>query len=274
MIFARLAVYGAIACTLWFNGSYAWSKGGALPHQLSMVALAITIDLCKCGFLPAASRLWGDRSYLPAFLLVVLWLPALAYSTFAGYASITTNRAATSSADQTRADRYSRAQSDYDQASESLTTATASPMWKRSDACTDPRSRRERSFCQSVSDARKRQLEASRQLDTVIHVAVDPEVTVLSETFTWPRHVLSLTVALWPALLLELVASLGLYAVYRLRSGKAPERSSETVSRTVHPKPTKQSESAAMKPAGQSNRKSSAEGQAAPNTLPALTWRR
>ncbi|MEQ1672335.1 MAG: hypothetical protein ABL893_15895, partial [Hyphomicrobium sp.] len=60
MILARLAVYGAILCTLWFNGSYAWSKGGSEIHQYGMVAVAITIDLCKCGFLTGASYLWRN----------------------------------------------------------------------------------------------------------------------------------------------------------------------------------------------------------------------
>ena len=36
MIFARIAVAGAILCTLWFNASYAWGKATDLPGQVNL----------------------------------------------------------------------------------------------------------------------------------------------------------------------------------------------------------------------------------------------
>ena len=40
MILARVAVFGAILCTLWFNGSYAYAKASGEAQQLAMVAVA------------------------------------------------------------------------------------------------------------------------------------------------------------------------------------------------------------------------------------------
>ena len=215
MIFARIAVFGAIACSLWFNGSYAWNKGGALPYQLSMVALAVTIDLCKCGFLSAASALWHAGWRVAPLCLVLLWAPALAYSTFAGFASITASRATRTVDDQAKADVRTRLQTTYDAATARLTAAQSSSLWRATSACTSPRTKAHRQFCASVDEAKREQASAAAGLDRTDAVAVDAEMYVLTANTAIPTPTLTLIVALWPAVLIEFVASLGLYAVTR-----------------------------------------------------------
>lgn len=222
MILARLAVYGAIVCTLWFNGSYAYAKASGEAHQLAMVTVALTIDLSKCGFLPAASHLWTARYRVPAVLLFVMWPLAFGYSLFAGYAAITTNRtfatASTEGAAQTRA----RTQADYDQATNALTVATGSALWMTTAACTAPKTQSHRQFCDGVTRLRQQQHAATTTLNAGKPAHVDPELTLLANLTTLHASTLLLVIAFVPALILELVSSLGFYAVNRRAAAGAP----------------------------------------------------
>ncbi len=165
MIFARIAVAGAILCTLWFNASYAWGKATDLPGQVALVTLALTVDLCKCGFLPAASLLWRRGRELPALVLVLLFVPCLAFSIFAGFSSITTNRATTTVTAQATADARARAQIAHDEARQEIATAKTSELWETTTACTSIKKTSQREFCDRFEKARQRQQQALAAFD-------------------------------------------------------------------------------------------------------------
>ncbi len=224
MIYARLGVAGAILCTMYFNGSYAWSKGGDPTNQIALVALAVSIDLCKCGCLPAASHLWHHRRWLAAVVLFLLWPLTFVYSTYAGYAAITTNRSAASATGEGQAGQRARAQAAYDQATADLATAKASPLWNATAACTVPKTSPQRTFCDGVDSTKSDQTAAALKLDGGKPVHVDAELTVLSDYTRLPLATLILIIGLVPALILELVSSLGLYAVTNNRPAGSPGR--------------------------------------------------
>lgn len=231
MILARLAVYGAILCTLWFNGSYAWSKGGSEVHQYGMVAVAITIDLCKCGFLTGASYLWRSSWFIPAIVLVLLWPLTFAYSLFSGYASISSNRSATTSIAEGQSQQRSRTQAQYDDAAAAIKLAKTSPLWTTTAACTAPKTDKQRDFCGNIETTTHQQTAAATLLNASPPTRVDPEVTALKDSTDLPMPTLMLLIAAWPALILELVSSLGFYAINRRPSPKAPKTLAEGFSR-------------------------------------------
>jgi len=270
MIFARIAVAGAILCTLWFNGSYAWHRATDLPSQIALVALALTVDMAKVGLLPAAANRWRHGHHYAAALLVVLFVPCLAFSIFAGYSSITTNRATTTVTTQATADARARAQTAYDQATADLGTAKLSPFWKDTAACTTPHNAKQRDFCDKVATDTLAQTKALAVLNEALVVAVDPELHTLADVTGWPQSRLLLTVALWPAVLLELVSSLGLYAVSQ---PTRPPRRAAPVARFRHrsssssPPPAPPVHSGAAIPA-------KPNGAAGPprSSVPAVSW--
>lgn len=271
MIVARLAVLGAIACTLWFNGSYAWSKGDTIVNQLGMVALALSIDLCKCSFLPAASLLWRSKWYLPALVLIPLWLAAFAYSTFAGYAYLTGNRSAVTITEEAAAGQRIRAQADYDAATADLAIGKRATDWTVSAACTAPRNHRQRSFCANVARTQSKLTAASDVLTRVAPVRIEPEVSVIAANTGWAASSIRLLVALVPAALIELVASLGLYALtgraLSERSGNRAESVSPSTA-TSMPANVRSSSTGALKSSGAT---SSAARPVSPS-LGQLTW--
>lgn len=223
MIIARLAVYASILCTLWFNGSYAWSKGGTEIQQYGMVAVAITIDLCKCGFLPAASHLWRNAWRVPAIVLVLLWPLAFAYSVFSGFASITTNRSATSAVAEGQVQQRSRNQVAYDQATAALDLAKASQLWTTTTACTSIKTTKHTEFCKGLEALTNQQQTAAAVLNTTMPAHADPEITVLRDNTGLSMPSLQLLISAVPALILELVSSLGLYAI-SYRSTRKPTK--------------------------------------------------
>lgn len=215
MILARIAIYGAIFSTLWFNGSYAYGKADGDTHQLAMVAVAVTIDLCKCGFLTAAAHLWAATYRVAPAVLVALWPLAFGYSLFAGYASIASNRSAATVTAEGDAEARARTKAEYEQATAALATAKTSPFWSATAACTAPKTAPHRQFCDGIALATQRRQKAAAILDASKPTHVDPELALLTAFTGLPASVVLLLAALVPALILELVASLGFYAINR-----------------------------------------------------------
>lgn len=222
MIFARLAVIAAVLCSLWFNGSYAYAKAHSPSQQLAMVAVALSIDLCKCAFLPAASVLWAEGRRLAPTVLVLLWPLAFSYSLFAGYASVATNRSDASTLTETQAQARLRAQGTYDQVTADLTTAKQTSLWTATAACTAAKTNAQRTFCANIDELLGQQRAAAISLDASRVVKTDPELSLLASVTTLPLPTLAIAIAFAPALILELVSSLGLYATRRPRASKAP----------------------------------------------------
>lgn len=210
---AYLAVAGAIACTLWVNGSYAWWLGGDnLFHQVALTVISIVIDLAKCGFLAAARVLWQAKARIPALVLVVLWVPALAFSTFAGFSYLTTTRSAARATDEAAEAARNRAQARYADATDLIARAKASPLWTASAGCTTIK-RDHRDFCTRVAAAIADQRAATQPLDALPVIHANPEIATLSGATGFPIATIQLVIALWPAVLIELLASLGAYAL-------------------------------------------------------------
>lgn len=198
---------------MFFNASYAYGQAGAHEHQAAMVALALTIDLAKATFLPAAAHFRTHGKIVGPLLLMLLWLPALVYSTFAGYAYLTTTRANAHVDDEAQAGNRTRAQADYDRATKDLATSKTSADWTTTAACTRPRTTPQRTFCSRVAETERKLTEASKIVGSIRPAHVNPEITTLATVSGWTVPTLAFLVALFPAILIELIAGLGLYVL-------------------------------------------------------------
>jgi hypothetical protein len=211
MIIARLAVYAAIAVTMYVNGSYAWSKGGSPADQFAMLGLALAIDGCKCSFLRVASLCKQDGRSLPAILLFFMWWPCLVYSTFAGYSYLHSNRTTVSTGKQASAEERQRAQAAHDQAAADLRLATANPLWTTTSACTTVAKGKPKDFCENI-------------LTRIAPTDANPEVTGLAANTGFTPERVQFLIALVPAILVELLASVGFYAIGKHPTEKAPRK--------------------------------------------------
>lgn len=230
LVVVRVAVFGAMATSLWFNASIAYAKAPTPFDQAAMVALALTIDCCKCGFLRASSACWQRRNWLPAALLFALWWPCLAYSTFQGYESLTTNRSAATASAEGQTQQRRRAQKVYDDATADLATAKAAPQWTQSAACTTPKPATQ-AFCDRVARRLADQERATEQLNRLSPVAANPALDAIQSLTGWPAARIAVATALFPALLIELLASVGYYALGHL--GRRAQKASGGNSRLM-----------------------------------------
>lgn len=226
---AHAPVFGAIACTLFFNAQYAMLHAGPDEQLLAAIALSLTIDLAKATFLPAAARMAGERRHFAALLLVLLWFPALGYSTFAAYGYLASTRANANVIHEIDAGDRARAEADYRRAEADLATAKAHPDWQATGACTRPRTKTHRAFCKSLTETQANLDAAAARLGTTRPVHVMPEVAGLVAATGWPMATITLLIVLVPAVLIELLAGLGLYVLRRPPPAKAPQKPAEGV---------------------------------------------
>jgi hypothetical protein len=180
--------------------------------------------------------------------LALLWPLAFLYSTFSGYASITTNRTVTSAVRENVLQRHQRIQADYDDATDVLRTGKQSPLWQSSAGCTASKSDKQRIFCANISAAAQRQKANSDALAEQTAMPVDPEVAVLTANTGWTPAALSLVIALAPALILELVSSLGFYAVHRRPPRDPRQKTSKWFLRNSSLRSTSAKENASRSP--------------------------
>jgi hypothetical protein len=224
MIIARLAVYAAIAVTMYVNGSNAWSKGGSPADQFAMLAMALAIDGCKCSFLRVASLCKQDGRSFPATLLFLMWCPCLAYSTYAGYSYLHSNRTTVSTGKQGMAEERQRAQAAHDQAAADLRLATANPLWATTSACTTITKGKAKEFCETVTGLRDDQAAAAAILTRIAPTDANPEVTGLAANTGLTPERVQFLIALVPAMLVELLASVGFYAIGKHPTEIAPRK--------------------------------------------------
>lgn len=234
MTLAYLVVALAAIATLIFNAGYAWSRGHTEIEKASLVLLAVIIDLAKVSFLAAAAVLWQRRQRLAGSILMLLWCPAIVLSCWASYSYVATSRAATSAIGSDANAVRSRAEQTFERAKRKVDLATKHEAFAETAGCTRTPSARLKAYCDGYRQAEADLKAAEAALTPLRAVAVDAEVAQLARIIGADRTVIELLIALVPALFLELVASLGFYAVHASRSREttlaATERAMEGVS--------------------------------------------
>jgi hypothetical protein len=213
MIVASCAVAAAVVVTMYFNGSYAWSKGGTHYDQIAMLAFALAIDGCKCSFLHTAALCRRDGFRAAAFALVILWLPCFGYSTFAGYSYLHTNRAEVSSGKDAHAQERQRAQAIHDQAAADIKLAMTSPPKGKG-----------KEFCDGIARLKTTQGAAADILTRIAPTDANPEVSGLATVTGAAPDRVTFAIAIVPAILIELLASIGVWAVGTRISSNGPRK--------------------------------------------------
>ncbi|MEQ1719477.1 MAG: hypothetical protein ABL907_26375 [Hyphomicrobium sp.] len=204
-----------------------------------MLGLALAIDGCKCSFLRVSSLCKQDGRPLAAILLFVLWWPCLAYSTFAGYSYLHINRTTVSTDKQGIAEERQRAHAAHDQATADLRIATADPLWAATSACTTTLPKgRGKEFCATIIRLRADQAAAAAILTRITPIDANPEVTGLTANTGLTSDQVQFLIAAVPAILVELLASVGFYAIGKRSTEKAPSQPVNASPRFWRPKPS------------------------------------
>lgn len=227
---AAMGATAAILCTLALNAWHGWTQGNTPLQQYGMMAINITIDLIKCGGLPAVSALWITGYRLRSVLLFPLWALAFAWSTFCGYSAILSTRSTTAVEVTGQEQQRTRAQRLYDETTATLETAKTNLFWQASGGCTAPRPPH-RAFCDGIARTTAQRAAAESTLSTVPPVHANPELAALAKETGQPLPWIVFMAALFPAVLLELSASIGFWAVGPRTRTNAPQSAAEGLSK-------------------------------------------
>ena len=217
---AACGATAAILCTLALNAWHGWSQGNTPLQQYGMMAINVTIDLIKIGGLPAVSHLWTIGYRIRAVTLLPLWALAFGWSTFCGYSAILSTRTTTAVEATGHEQHRARAQRIYDETTATLDTAKTNPLWQASGGCTAIR-QSHRAFCDGIAKATTQRATAERTLSAVAPTQANPELSALAKETGQPLPWIIFMAALFPAVLLELVASVGFWAVGPRTNAKA-----------------------------------------------------
>lgn len=227
---AACGATAAILCTLALNAWHGWTQGNTPLQQYGMMAINITIDLIKCGGLPAVSALWGGGFRLRAVALIPLWALAFAWSTFCGYSAILSTRSTTNVEVKGQEQERTRAQRIYDEATATMDTAKTNPLWQASGGCTAIRPPH-RAFCDGIAKTTTQRATAERTLTAVSPVQANPELSALAKETGQPLPWIIFMVALFPAVLLELIASVGYWAIGPRTNAKPSQSAPQRISK-------------------------------------------
>lgn len=210
---ALLAPLIAFLASLWFSACYAWNLGDTTYDKYGLVGFAIAIAIGNASFLAVASNQFRDRLYARALALVVLWGLCFGVSITTGFAYFIGNRMASTADEVGRADERQRAQVTHDTATADLKAAKTSEFWTVTKACTSKRTTKQKDFCTNVGALTDTLDMADATLTRIVPVTPNPEITALADlvgfSFSQVLTVLSLSLAT----IIELIASLGFYAV-------------------------------------------------------------
>ncbi len=212
-IWAWIAMLVVTACTMLFNARFGWSLGATDLDRAGLAAFSVAVDALKCSLLVLAADAWRKRAITRATTLFLLFWPCLAYSLTAGVGFVASTRDATTGVRQGTADTHQRAQSAYDRTSASLKIAEGAANYSQTAACTQPKSKLQREFCDGVASLRDEQAAAAQKLDQGTTGSADPQAKMFGAILGLSAEQIAFGLALLPAVLAELLSAFGFYGL-------------------------------------------------------------
>jgi hypothetical protein len=100
---------------------------------------------------------------------------------------------------------------------------STNPLWASTNACTTIAKGKAKEFCDAVATLRTEQTKAAAVLNRIAPFDANPEVTGLAANTGIAAERVQFLIAVVPAVLVELLASVGFYAICRRPSEKAPK---------------------------------------------------
>lgn len=236
MFWLRLASITAATTTIILNAHAGFISAKALEYAVLFAVLYAALDIAKCSLLVAArnARLSGAYG-----LAIICWLffPCLFVNSVwnaVGQVAITRDegKADKVGAAQTR----TRTDADYQRLARDLTIMQTNPTFSGTAACTLPKTKEARAFCDAVRTAQSALATTSAQLAETPPTDAQPHVTWISAMLGITVQPIQFTAALLPVLLAEVLGSIGFYISARINF-KAPAKPVQRPWFRRHPKP-------------------------------------
>lgn len=221
------------------NAAFGYGLAPDPFHAILLASGAVFVDVLKWIALPIWRQAQGTG---PKAAALVIFVISMSYSFAAAFGFAVLNRHAAAGIHQAAADSRARSLADHQRLTRDLALAEVDPLWKATAACTKPAGKSQRAFCEAH---RQRQLQATALATRVEEGGTrdpDPQARLLADLTGLTLINAQRTLAMTVALVLEVIACLGLYAITRPAGTTQPRAIAERVSwwqrgrRRVRPK--------------------------------------
>lgn len=204
-------VIGAIAAAM------NWRFGQALGHTeldgYLFGALGVALVALNWILPGAAANAASRKARLQQMACIGLWLVCAAYTLVSSVGFSALHRAENGADRVKDATRYVTASADHSRLTEELAAMKASSKYAASAGCADARTERLKGFCAEVKAKEAEIREAKGTMEAARPVASDPQALTLSRLSGFTTEQVSSWLAIAVAVVMELVSSLGFFAV-------------------------------------------------------------
>ncbi len=205
-----IVIIGAIAAAM------NWRFGQTLGHTeldgYLFGALGVSLVLLNWVLPGAAAHAASRRARLQQAACIFLWIVCAGYTLVSSVGFSAVHRAETGADRQESLDRYDRAKAEHERLMGELKAMKASPKYEAAAGCADVRSR-QADFCAEVKAKADEIKAAKRDMDAGRPASVDPQAETLASLTGFKIEQVSTALAISVAVVMELVSSLGFFAV-------------------------------------------------------------
>jgi hypothetical protein len=205
-----VVVIGAIAAAM------NWRFGQTLGHTeldgYCFGALGVALVALNWVMPGAAAFAAGRKARLQQAACIGLWLICAAYTLVSSVGFSALHRAENGADRQTQAERYTTAKADHERLTGELAAMKASPKYAAAAGCADARLR-QADFCAEVKAKEAEIKAAKKDMEAGRPAVVDAQAQTLATLSGFKVEQVSTALAVAVAVVMELVSSLGFFAV-------------------------------------------------------------
>ena len=205
-----VVVIGAIAAAM------NWRFGQTLGHTeldgYLFGALGVALVALNWVLPGAAAHAATRRARLQQAACIGLWLVCATYTLVSSVGFSAVHRAENGADRQETADRYKTAKADHERLTGELAAMKASPKYEAAAGCADAKWK-QADFCAEVKAKEAEIKAAKRDMDAGRPASIDPQAETLAKLTGFDIGSVSTGLAIAVAVVMELVSSLGFFAV-------------------------------------------------------------
>jgi hypothetical protein len=206
-----VVIIGAIAAAM------NWRFGQTLGHTeldgYLFGALGVFLVALNWILPGAAAQAHSRKARLQQWVCIGLWAVCASYTLVSSVGFASLHRSENGATREASADRYKTAKADHDRLTEELTAFKASPKYAASAGCADAKTQALQRFCAEVKAKEGEIREARRTMEVGRPTSIDPQAEALSRLTGFSTAQVSTWLAIAVAVVMELVSSLGFFAV-------------------------------------------------------------
>lgn len=249
---ASLAVFAVAIVHSCMNAAYGYSMGTHDFERYLFASFGVGTDICKVFALAFASYAWAKGYKVKALGCLVVWGVTVAYSATAalGFAALTRDTVVASRSAET--DDYRDKMAERKRLSRELEQARVNPLFNETYACTtykqetplekkhetwaERQTRLRSQFCSTYTRAAKGLEAIKPELHNSTATEADPQTAIMASMLGLPKGRVAMGMAVFLALVAEIVSSLGTWTFSRSIRRPDAEESAQRRARRGRPK--------------------------------------